>query len=102
MLRATRVPRRGLTPSDVAALTLPQLVSEPARTSASPIRSGSARAEEIREHFAAGRLDEDELNERLSAAYAAKTNGELAALRADLPGLPATRRSEAEAGAAPR
>ncbi len=44
--------------------------------------------EEIRQHFAAGRLDEDELNERVSAAYAAKTTGELAALGADLPALP--------------
>jgi hypothetical protein len=51
-------------------------------------------AEEIREHFAAGRLDEDELNERVSAVYAAKTNGELAALRADLPALPLSRREE--------
>jgi hypothetical protein len=48
-------------------------------------------AEEIRQHFAAGRLDEDELNDRLAAAYAAKTSGELATLRADLPKLPATR-----------
>jgi hypothetical protein len=48
-------------------------------------------AEEIRQAFAAGRLDEDELNQRLTAAYAAKTTGELQALRADLPKLPATR-----------
>jgi hypothetical protein len=48
-------------------------------------------AEEIRQHFAAGRLDEDELNERLSAAYTAKTGAELETLRADLPKLPATR-----------
>ena len=47
-------------------------------------------AREIREHYAAGRLDEDELNERLEAAYAARTAGELDALRADLPALPAT------------
>jgi len=47
-------------------------------------------AREIREHYAAGRLDEDELNERLEAAYAARTAGALDALRADLPALPAT------------
>ena len=48
-------------------------------------------AREIREHYAAGRLDDDELNERVEAAYAARTQGELNALRADLPALPATR-----------
>ena len=46
---------------------------------------------DIREHFAAGRLDDDELAERVAAAYAARTAGELAAIRADLPQLPATR-----------
>jgi hypothetical protein len=48
-------------------------------------------AAEIRAHFAAGRLDDDELNERLEAVYGARTQGELSALRADLPALPATR-----------
>ncbi len=47
-------------------------------------------AGEIRDHFAAGRLDEDELNDRVSAAMEARTHGELEALRADLPRLPAT------------
>jgi Domain of unknown function (DUF1707) len=51
-------------------------------------------AGEIREHYAAGRLDEDELNERIEAAYAARTHAELQALRADLPALPATRREQ--------
>jgi hypothetical protein len=51
-------------------------------------------ATEIREHFAAGRLDEDELNDRVEATYAARTIGELNALRADLPALPATRRQQ--------
>jgi hypothetical protein len=50
-----------------------------------------AVAREIREHFAAGRLTEDELSERVQAAYQAKTQAELRALRADLPELPATR-----------
>jgi hypothetical protein len=49
-------------------------------------------ATEIREHFAAGRLDDDELNERVEAAYAARTMGDLNALRADLPALPVTRK----------
>ena len=48
-------------------------------------------AAEIREHFAAGRLTEDELSERVQAAYSARTEGELKALTADLPKLPATR-----------
>ena len=47
-------------------------------------------AREIREHYAAGRLDDDELNERVDAAYAARTRSELDALRADLPALPVT------------
>jgi hypothetical protein len=45
---------------------------------------------EIREHYAAGRLTDTELSDRVQAAYAAQTRGELVALRADLPVLPAT------------
>ena len=50
-------------------------------------------ASEIREHFAQGRLDQSELDERLSLAYAARTQADLDALRHDLPQLelPATR-----------
>jgi hypothetical protein len=47
-------------------------------------------AQEIREHFAAGRLTDDELDDRVQAAYAARTEGELRALLSDLPKLPAT------------
>jgi hypothetical protein len=47
-------------------------------------------AREIREHFAAGRLDDAELSERLHAIYSAKTADELRSARADLPLLPAT------------
>jgi DUF1707 SHOCT-like domain len=46
---------------------------------------------ELREHFAAGRLSEEELSERVQAVYQARTDRELTALRADLPMLPATR-----------
>jgi hypothetical protein len=46
-------------------------------------REGVAR--ELREHFAAGRLSETELSDRLGVAYAATTAAELAAIRADLP-----------------
>ncbi len=49
-----------------------------------------AAADEVREHFAAGRLTQEELGERLSAAYAATTVEELDRLRADLPRLPAS------------
>jgi Domain of unknown function (DUF1707) len=47
--------------------------------------------EEIREHFAAGRLTEEELDARVQGVYEARTRGELEVLRADLPALPATR-----------
>ena len=42
-------------------------------------------AADLREHFAAGRLDAGELSERLEAVYAATTVAELDRLRADLP-----------------
>jgi hypothetical protein len=42
-------------------------------------------AADLREHFAAGRLSEAELGERLEAVYGATTVAELAKVRADLP-----------------
>ncbi|MBV9424597.1 MAG: DUF1707 domain-containing protein, partial [Solirubrobacterales bacterium] len=45
-------------------------------------------AQQIREHFAAGRLTEDELNERVQATVRAQTEEELRAVLADLPALP--------------
>src|SRR5256714_7493175 len=45
-------------------------------------------AEALREHYATGRLASEELDERLEAAYRAKTGAELNELRADLPDLP--------------
>jgi len=44
-----------------------------------------AAAAELREHFASGRLDQEELEMRLSAVFAARTRGDLNALFADLP-----------------
>jgi len=44
-----------------------------------------ALAADLREHFAAGRLTDAELADRLEATYRARTMAELAALRADLP-----------------
>jgi hypothetical protein len=51
-------------------------------------------AREVRDHFAAGRLNDDELSERLDAVYRARTEAELRAARTDLPVLPATQRAE--------
>jgi uncharacterized protein DUF1707 len=48
-------------------------------------------AQEIREHYAVGRLDNDELDDRVTAVYAARTAGELELARKDLPRLPAAR-----------
>jgi hypothetical protein len=55
-----------------------------------------AAASELREHFASGRLDQEELDERLSRALTAKTRGDLNALFTD---LPANGHSWANAGA---
>jgi DUF1707 SHOCT-like domain len=44
-----------------------------------------AAAAELREHFASGRLDQEELNERLTAVFAAKTRGDLHGVFTDLP-----------------
>jgi Domain of unknown function (DUF1707) len=56
------------------------------------IRASDAEREqaaaELREHFADGRLDEDELAKRLEAVYAARTRKELLAVHEDLPQLP--------------
>ena len=47
-------------------------------------------AQELRDHFAAGRLTQEELDERVQHAYAARTQQQLRDLLADLPGLPIT------------
>lgn len=44
-----------------------------------------AAAAELREHFASGRLDQEELEMRLSAVFAARTRGDLSTLFTDLP-----------------
>lgn len=53
------------------------------------IRASDADREHVtarlREHFAAGRLTSDELDERISAALSAKTLGDLRRLMSDLP-----------------
>jgi hypothetical protein len=45
-------------------------------------------AQTLREHFATGRISQEELDERVQAAYRASTQRELRALTADLPLLP--------------
>jgi hypothetical protein len=50
-------------------------------------RAGAA----LREHYAAGRLDDVELERRVELAYAAKSRGELKALFRDLPWNPRSR-----------
>ncbi len=47
-------------------------------------------AQDLRDHFAAGRITEEELGDRVEKAYAARTEPELRALMADLPKLPAS------------
>jgi Domain of unknown function (DUF1707) len=57
-------------------------------------REREETADALREHAAAGRLDPDELEQRLEAAYSARTGAELARLTEDLPAhetLPAPR-----------
>jgi hypothetical protein len=50
-------------------------------------------AEALRRHHLDGRLDTDELQERLDRCYAARTTGELQPLLADLPGDAEPRRA---------
>lgn len=61
----------------------------PAMFGAPGLRVGTAEREQAAEalgkHFAAGRLDVDEYDERVGRAYAAKTVGELTPLFTDLP-----------------
>jgi hypothetical protein len=45
-----------------------------------------AAATDLGEHYAAGRLTLDELNERLDAVFSSKTHGQLTRIMADLPG----------------
>ena len=56
----------------------------------------------LRDHGAAGRLSTEELEERTAAALAARTNGQLDALLADLPKLRDPHRAERRAETARR
>ena len=57
---------------------------------------------QLREHGAAGRLDVDELEERIGAAYGARTRGDLTALLRDLPGTLRPRPAAATVRHSPR
>lgn len=48
----------------------------------------AAVVDRLAAHFRAGRIDEEELEERTAAANAARTRGDLVALEADLPEAP--------------
>ena len=61
-----------------------------------------AAATDLGEHYAAGRLTLDELNERLDAVFSAKTHGQLTRIMADLPGPGRFSWRTAAHGAAPR
>jgi hypothetical protein len=56
----------------------------------------------LRRHHLDGRLDTDELQDRLGRCYAARTAGELAALTGDLPGDEGPRAPRPAGGAPPR
>jgi hypothetical protein len=51
-------------------------------------------AQQLREHFAAGRLTQEELDERVEQAYAARTEAQLRSLLNDLPQLPLSAREQ--------
>ena len=55
-------------------------------------------ASALSEHFAAGRLDRDELDARLTAAYSARTAADLEPLFRDLPTTQSPSRPPAEVG----
>ena len=61
-----------------------------------------AVAETLRQHHLAGRLDTDELQERIEGCYAAKSYADLDVLVAALPTEESTRRGPARARRAPR
>src|SRR3954464_11380303 len=64
-------------------------MTSPSSSSDSGLRASDAErervAEALRRHHLDGRLDTEELQERLERAYAARTTGELAPLLAHLP-----------------
>ena len=78
--------------------------SGPDRVSAAQLRVGDAErhdaSAQLQAHFAAGRLTWEELDERLGQAWAARTQGELSVLFADLPAQQQTRSVQQQAAVA--
>ncbi len=72
---------------DTPGTTFPTMVDDPAHRVSDQDRDRALR--EIREHFAAGRLTDDELSDRVQAIHEARTASDLRQLLADLPRLPA-------------
>ena len=74
-------------------------------TGGSALRIGDAEREDaaqaLGEHFATGRLDRAEYDDRLAAAFAARTEGDLLVLFTDLP-LPHPGRPAVRVGSGPR
>lgn len=66
---------------------VPRRVADPSQLRASDEQRDRAAAQ-LREHFATGRLTEEELSDRVQAAYQARTVADLDALVEDLPALP--------------
>ncbi len=65
-------------------------------------RERSDACDQLSAHFAAGRLSDDELEERLSAAVAGRTKSDLHRLLADLPPLTDSSRKPAAPATVPR
>jgi hypothetical protein len=63
--------------------TIDQMIRDPNLRASDADRE--ATADQLREHHTAGRIDQEEFQERLDRCYAAKTVGELAELTRDLP-----------------
>src|SRR5215475_4016954 len=81
------------------------MTSNPPPIEPDRIRAGNADRERVvqrlNDALAEGRLDVHELDERVAAAYAAKTLGELRPLLVDLPADPTGQRQPAEVPAGP-
>jgi Domain of unknown function (DUF1707)/2TM domain len=78
----------------------------PARLADSRLRVGDAErgrvVDQLADHHAAGRLTLDEFEERMSAAWTARTGGELEVLVRDLPAPPGPSRPASRVPARPR
>lgn len=79
----------GWVPVQMIAQEIQQKVNQPNLRVGDRERDQAAR--DLGEHFAAGRLDREEYDERVERAFAARTSGELQTLFRDLPRAPQPR-----------